>query len=133
MCLGAEMIDPATLAVELCSNGMPFPYHFANGTLRAIELKAQPLGFLKRVNVPTATLQLQPGEALIWVSDGFEERMNARNEEWGAAQVAAALTEICAREESGEAIARELIAACDRASDGRSNDDDMTIVMVKAM
>jgi len=132
MCLGATIIDPVTLQVELCSNGMPFPYHFTQGELRAIELKAQPLGFLKRVNVPTARLQLQPGEALIWVSDGFEERMNARHEEWGAAQVAAALTEICQREASGEAMARELMAACDRASDGRSNDDDMTIVVVKA-
>jgi serine phosphatase RsbU (regulator of sigma subunit) len=43
------------------------------------------------------------------------------------------LTEICAREESGEAIARELMAACDRASEGRSNDDDMTIVVVKVL
>lgn len=133
MCLGATMIDPVTLQVELCSNGMPFPYHFTNGTLRALELKAQPLGFLKRVNVPTATLQLQPGEALIWVSDGFEERMNARHEEWGTEQVAAALTEICAWEASGAAMARELIAACDRASDGRSNDDDMTIVVITAL
>jgi serine phosphatase RsbU (regulator of sigma subunit) len=133
MCLGATILDPKTLHVELCSNGMPYPYHFTNGELRPIELKAQPLGFLKRVNVPTATLQLQPGEALIWLSDGFEERMNARNEEWGAAQVAAALTEICAREESGEAIAQALLAACDRAAGGRSNDDDMTIVVMKAV
>jgi sigma-B regulation protein RsbU (phosphoserine phosphatase) len=133
MCLGATMIDPITLQVELCSNGMPFPYHFANGTLRAIELKAPPLGFLKRVNVPTATLQLHAGDVLIWVSDGFEERMNARGECWGTEQVAAALTEICARETSGAAMARALIAACDRASDGRNNDDDMTIVVVKVM
>ncbi len=132
MCLGATMIDPETLQVELCSNGMPFPYHFANGELRAIELKAQPLGFLKRVQVPTATLQLQAGEALIWVSDGFEERMNGRGECWGTEQVAAALTEICQRETSGEAIAGALMAACDRASDGRGNDDDMTIVVMKA-
>ncbi len=132
MCLGATIIDPVTLAVELCSNGMPYPYHFANGSLRAIELKAQPLGFLKRVNVPIATLQLQAGEALIWVSDGFEERMNASGELWGTEQVEAALTEICQREHSGEAIAKALMAACDRASDGRGNDDDMTIVIVKA-
>jgi serine phosphatase RsbU (regulator of sigma subunit) len=133
MCLGATMIDPVTLQVELCSNGMPFPYHFANGTLRAIELKAPPLGFLKRVNVPTATLQLHAGDVLIWVSDGFEERMNARGECWGTEQVAAALTEICQREISGEAMARELLATCDRAADGRGNDDDMTIVVVKVL
>jgi serine phosphatase RsbU (regulator of sigma subunit) len=132
MCLGATMIDPVTLAVELCSNGMPFPYHFMRGELRAFELKAQPLGFLKRVQVPTATLQLQAGEALIWVSDGFEERMNARGECWGTEQVEAALTAICQRETSGEAIARALVAACDRASDGRGNDDHMMIVVVKA-
>jgi serine phosphatase RsbU (regulator of sigma subunit) len=59
--------------------------------------------------------------------------MNARNEEWGTEQVAAALTEICARETSGETIAQALIAACDRASGGRSNDDDMTIVVMKAV
>ena len=135
MCLGATIIDPVTLAIELCSNGMPYPYHFnrADGSLHPIVLKAQPLGFLKRVNVPTATLQLQPGDALIWVSDGFEERMNASGEIWGTEQVAAALLEICQRENSGGAIARDLLAACDRASDGCSNDDDMTIVVMKAV
>lgn len=96
------------------------------------QLQEQPLGFLKRVNVPTATLQLQPGDALIWVSDGFEERMNADGEIWSTEQEAAALTEICQREASGEAIARELMAACDRVSDGLGNGDDMTIVVVKA-
>ena len=103
-------------------------------SVRAVVVRLRPgCKSLKRVNVPTATLQLQTGDALIWVSDGFEERMNASGEIWETEQVAAALMEICQREESGEAIARELLAACDGVSEGRSNDDDMTIVVVKVL
>jgi serine phosphatase RsbU (regulator of sigma subunit) len=133
MCLGATMIDPDTLAVELSSNGMPFPYHFeaAQGSLRPIVLKAPPLGFLKQVTLQTARLQLRAGDALIWVSDGLEERMNADGEVWGTEQVAATLLESCRHATSGEAIARDLLAACDAAAAGRNNDDDMTIVVVK--
>jgi phosphoserine phosphatase RsbU/P len=133
MCLGAAILDASALKVEVVSNGMPAPYHYraASHSLSVIETQAPPLGFLRQVNVRPVEAQLAPGDALIWLSDGFEERMNYANQIWGSEQVERTLECICGEETSAENIARRMIEACDGAADGRSNDDDMTIVVAR--
>ena len=76
-------------------------------------------------------MRLRPGDALIWLSDGFEERLNHNNETWSSDQVEQTLERICDEESSAEEIARRMIEACDGAAGGRSNDDDMTIVVAR--
>ena len=81
---GAAILDASTLKVEVVSNGMPAPYHYraASHSLSVIETQAPPLGFLRQVNVRPVEARLAPGDALIWLSDGFEERMNYANQIW---------------------------------------------------
>jgi sigma-B regulation protein RsbU (phosphoserine phosphatase) len=133
MCLGTAILDASTLKVEVVSNGMPAPYHYraASRSLSLIETQAPPLGFLRQVNVRPVEMRLGPGDALIWLSDGFEERMNHVNQIWGIEQVERALERICGEETSAENIARRMIEACDSAAGGRNNDDDMTIVVAR--
>ncbi len=133
MCLGAAILDASTLSVEVVSNGMPAPYHYcaASRSLSVIETQAPPLGFLRQVNVRPVEARLAPGDALIWLSDGFEERMNYANQIWGSEQVERTLERVCGEETSAENIARRMIDACDEAACGRSNDDDMTIVVAR--
>jgi serine phosphatase RsbU (regulator of sigma subunit) len=133
MCLGAAILDASTLKFEVVSNGMPAPYHYraASHSLSVIETQAPPLGFLRQVNVRPVEARLEPGDALIWLSDGFEERMNYANQIWGSEQVERTLERICGEETSAENIARRMIDACDGAADGRSNDDDMTVVVAR--
>src|SRR5262245_60731098 len=133
MCLGAAILDASTLKVEVVSNGMPAPYHYraASRSLSVIGTQAPPLGFLRQVNVCPVETRLGPGDALIWLSDGFEERMNQADQIWGSAQVERALERICREETSAGNIARRMIEACDGAAGGRSNEDDMTIVVAR--
>jgi phosphoserine phosphatase RsbU/P len=133
MCLGAAILDSSTLQVEVLSNGMPAPYHYRSAirSLLPIPTQAPPLGFLRRVNVRPVETRLGPGDALIWLSDGFEERMNQANQVWGSEEVERTLERICDEESSAESIAQRMIEACDGAAGGRSNDDDMTIVVAK--
>lgn len=85
MCLGAAILETSTLKVQLFSNGMPAPYHyrFADRNLLQIATHAPPLGFLREVSVRPVEIQMQSGDALLWLSDGFEERLNRVNEVWG--------------------------------------------------
>jgi serine phosphatase RsbU (regulator of sigma subunit) len=133
MCLGAAILDISALKVEVISNGMPAPYHYqaASRRLALIETQAPPLGFLRQINVRPVEMRLEPGDALIWLSDGFEERMNHANQIWGIEQVERTLEHICAEGASAENIATRMINACDGAAEGRNNDDDMTIVVAK--
>jgi serine phosphatase RsbU (regulator of sigma subunit) len=68
---------------------------------------------------------------LLWLSDGFEERLDRMNQVWGSELVVQTLELICVEESSADAIARRMIEACDSAAGGRSNHDDMTIVVAK--
>ena len=133
MCLGAAILDASTLQVEVLSNGMPAPYHYRSAirSLLPIPTQAPPLGFLRRVNVRPVETRLGPGDALIWLSDGFEERMNQADQIWGSEELERTLERICDEESSAEGIAQRMIEACDGAAGGRSNDDDMTIVVAK--
>jgi phosphoserine phosphatase RsbU/P len=133
MCLGAAILDSSTLKAEVFSNGMPAPYHYraACRSLSPIATQAPPLGFLRQVNVRPVQIELQPGDALLWLSDGFEERLDRMNQFWGSELVAQTLELICVEESAADAIARRMIEACDSAAGGRSNHDDMTIVVAK--
>jgi len=133
MCLGAAILDISGLKAEVLSNGMPAPYHYraSSRRLTPIATQAPPLGFLRRVNVRPIEIGLEMGDALIWLSDGFEERMNSANRIWGREQVERTLERVCEEETRAENIARRMIEACDEAAEGRSNDDDMTIVVAK--
>jgi phosphoserine phosphatase RsbU/P len=133
MCLGAAILETSTLKVELFSNGMPAPYHYrsADRNLSQVATQAPPLGFLSQVSVRPVQIELRSGDALLWLSDGFEERLDRMNQVWGSELVAQTLELICVEEPSADAIARRMIEACDSAAGGRSNHDDMTIVVAK--
>ncbi|MBO0800526.1 MAG: SpoIIE family protein phosphatase, partial [Blastocatellia bacterium] len=133
MCLGGAILEISTLKVELFSNGMPAPYHYraAECKLSQLVTQAPPLGFLRQVNVRPVQIELRPGDALLWLSDGFEERLDRMSQVWGSELVAQTLERICVEESSADCIASRMIAACDNAADGLSNHDDMTIVVAK--
>ena len=127
------LIDTASGRVEICSSGMPFPYHFSavKGRLEPLVLKGPPLGFLKKVRVPAHGCQLAPGDRLIFLSDGFNERFNETDQLWGEEALAAELGRICDEEDEPEPVVTRLIEACDAFAGARKNDDDMTVLVVQ--
>jgi sigma-B regulation protein RsbU (phosphoserine phosphatase) len=134
MALAAGVLDMREMVAEVSSNGIPYPYHYRRRTreLVALDLKAPPLGFLKKIPVPTRRVRLEPGDALVFVSDGFAERLDADRQQWGYDTVDRELLAICRSEESASAIAARLFEACDAFANGRETDDDMTVLVVKA-
>jgi serine phosphatase RsbU (regulator of sigma subunit) len=55
----------------------------ANGTLEALEAGGLPLGIELGANYETASLELKPGDALIFFTDGVVEAVNQSGEEFG--------------------------------------------------
>jgi serine phosphatase RsbU (regulator of sigma subunit) len=87
---------------------------------------------MRTVPVPTRTLRLEPGDSLVFVSDGFAERFDANGTEWGYDTVEYELERICGVETTAERIAASLVAACNAFAGGRDPDDDTTVVVVTA-
>jgi serine phosphatase RsbU (regulator of sigma subunit) len=55
----------------------------ANGTLETLEAGGLPLGIQSGVKYETASLELKPGDALIFFTDGVVEAFNEAGEEFG--------------------------------------------------
>ncbi len=133
MGFGLAVIDLERFEVEVCSSGMPYPYHFvaANDQIRTLELKGPPLGYLKRISPTSIKLRLAPGDRLIFLSDGFAERFDAEKRIWGINATQESLRAACMDCAQPAHIAARLIEDCDRFAGARPCDDDMTIVVLQ--
>ena len=70
--------------LTLANAGHPFPYHLrASGHLESIEAGAYPLGVRRDVTYPYHQRPLEPGDLLIFYSDGIIEAANERDELMG--------------------------------------------------
>jgi serine phosphatase RsbU (regulator of sigma subunit)/ligand-binding sensor domain-containing protein len=134
MCCAVALINTRNLTAEISSTGMPFPYFYESrsGKVQILEMPGPPLGFMKKIKVRSHTLSLAPGDRLVFLSDGFHERMDVGGECWGYETVTREVTQTCRAESGAEAIADRLIAACDGFGRGRETDDDMTVIVVNA-
>lgn len=133
MGLGLAVLNLETYEVEMCSSGMPFPYHYQAATqrLKPLALKGPPLGYLKKINPATTAVQLNDGDRLIFLSDGFAERFNENNRLWGEKALVESLQKACSEAKKPSKIATMLIEACNAFAGARACDDDMTIVVLQ--
>ena len=76
------------------------------------------------------TTELQPGDALLMLSDGLTELFNPANEMFGEERVEPSF--LAAAKNSPAEIIEKLLADAQQWSNGRALDDDLTLVVLKA-
>ncbi len=133
MGLALATIDVNNMKVELISAGMPFPffYHSNSKKLETFEMRCPPLGFFDRIPLQTREVQPEDNDLLIFLSDGFEERMNPGHEIWGREKLKQKLLHICRMETDVKKVADRLFYTCDEFAENVENHDDMTIMAIK--
>ncbi len=116
----------------LANSGSPYPFHYRAQAKRCepIELPGLPLGTFERSEYEERALDLQPGDVLVFHSDGVSEAYNG-SAEYGADRLKG-LIEASAHL-AADTIAQR-IAADLRAFQGtRPQSDDATFVVVKVL
>lgn len=134
MGLTLAVIDNSSHTVEIYSTGMPFPFFYSHKkkTTDLIILTGPPLGFIPNIEPEGVTLSIEPGDSIIFVSDGFPERANYNDLMWFEDNNFNNMVEIlCANYSVPEVIIEKLFEACDQFSGGVPNDDDMTGVIIR--
>jgi serine phosphatase RsbU (regulator of sigma subunit) len=88
-----------------------------------------PSGMFDSVRYALQTVQLHPGDAFLFFTDGLIEARNAQEEEFGIEQ----LQEICAQNHTAaaEALVARISAAVDRFVGGTPQYDDMALAVLK--
>jgi phosphoserine phosphatase len=126
------LLDVATHRMRFHSGGQGPILHFqaAAGTCTrykptSFPLAAMPLATLR----PAVSLDMQPGDILVLLSDGIYEYHDAANGQFGEERV----REVVARHHGGTmaGLSAALLEAVRDFAKGAPQDDDMTIVLVK--
>ncbi len=123
--------------VTLSAAGMPPALHFvaATGAVAELALAGTPLGARAEFPYTEATLDLAPGDALLFLSDGLPELPNAAGEPFGYERLAERFGELGGGpgSRSAAAIVGGLEALVAEWSGGRAPADDVTFLVLKSL
>lgn len=131
--VAAAVLDPATNVVTLVSggHGSPILWNPAKGEMTnamAQDVSGPPLGMIEGLEFDTYQLTLMPGETILLFTDGVNESMNVRGEEFTMEGVERVLK--AAGNASPKEICDKLGAAVKQWATGRDPHDDLTIVVM---
>ena len=124
------MLDPFRGVVTLANAGLPDPYLLRRGeSARSLGVPGPrlPLGLKPDVRYEEASVELQPGDRLLLVSDGLPEAVTAAGEPLGYDAFEALLADLPGPLEDavGELLARLTAAS------GPTREDDWTVLLLE--
>ncbi|MCG3156941.1 MAG: hypothetical protein DKINENOH_03566 [bacterium] len=115
----------------LSAAGMPstLVHRAATGLTEEIVLKAMPLGSFSNFKYQQKVLKLQPGDTVLFMSDGLYEIFNTQEEMLGESRIIKLFAEVAHQKPCK--IVRHLAKAAKSWAGARALHDDMTIVAVQ--
>ena len=129
--MGLTMIKLNGRRLKISSAGMPptLIYRAETGSVEEVMIKAMPLGSVTGYPYRERELALGCGDVVVLMSDGLPERFNLAGEMFDYSRTMEALSESAAR--SPREIIERLVNAGESWANGRSQDDDVTFVVLK--
>ena len=117
-----------TLAVS--NAGLPYPLLIRDGAIREIESSGLPVGAMAGTEYSHLEIGLEPGDVVVFATDGIDECRGAGGEPFGEERVHRSLLELAS--DSAKEIAEGLLAATERHLDGQGEpSDDRTVVVLR--
>jgi sigma-B regulation protein RsbU (phosphoserine phosphatase) len=77
------VFNPTSGEMRIASAGMPGPFRLTHGTCKPMELSGIPPGLFANASYETTSLKLEPGDSVLFCTDGITEAMNAEYESFG--------------------------------------------------
>jgi sigma-B regulation protein RsbU (phosphoserine phosphatase) len=118
------IFDPRTRAMHIAGAGIPGPFHLSSRGCRILEIPGIPPGLFEGVEYQMCTITLEPGDSVLFCTDGITDAFNLQEETFGLAGI----QEVC---ETGcystpADLLSKIFAALDMYTIGREQHDDMT-------
>jgi serine phosphatase RsbU (regulator of sigma subunit) len=125
-----SLLDFRTGHLEITNAGHPPTYLLRGGDIEEIVLPGSPLGGLG-TSYGQLTVPLQPGDTVVWLSDGLIEAPDAQDEPFGYERTVEALRGAAAADLTAEGVRNHLLEAVDRWAGGTPPTDDRTVVVMR--
>jgi len=132
VCFTIGELVPASRTLTLANGGNPYPYHFraASGEFEQLKITASPLGMRARTRYGTLAVDLEPGDRIVFISDGIPEAEDAEGEIIGFERTAEIVRERCARDASSQEMIDGLILDVKEFTGDVPQGDDMTFIVL---
>jgi len=117
------IFDPRTAEMHVTSAGMPGPFHLSAEGCRVLEIPGVPPGLFAEAEYDNATVNLEPGDSILFCTDGITDAFNTENEPFGVSRLKV-LCDNGLRIPPRELLGR-IFAAVETFTQGRQQHDDM--------
>ena len=115
--------------LQVANSGAVQPVFCRSGRSSTVLTEGFPLGLFPNVAYDEFTEQVQPGDAIVFVSDGILDAQNAKEEMYGTERLGRAL---CGRTaHSAHDVAEAILADVAQFQGGQDRFDDETIIVLK--
>mgnify|MGYP005627951099 FL=1 len=134
VCLSLGELDCAKNTMRISNGGCPYPYFYkaSSKSVSELNLSAFPLGVRPSSTYEVLEVSLEPGDVVVFCSDGIIEASDHSGELFGFDRVAQIIADAGSEYSSAEHIIEHLFGELDAFSAGNEQDDDQTIVVVRA-
>ena len=133
VCFTMAQLDPVSRRLRLANAGCPYPIHYRAAGGETAELRipeAYPLGVRGDSCYQALDVQLDPGDRVVFCSDGIAEAENSAGEAFGFERTAAVIRAGCGEGVAAEALLQRIIDATHDFSGEAPAADDRTCVVV---
>ena len=122
---------PSTRTLAFSNAGLPFPLHASAAQCQPLGQGGLPSGLLPSATYDQHIVQLCPGDAVLFATDGLHESLNREGIEFSSTQI----TELWAecRSKSATESLDHLFNGLQAFSNGTPPNDDITAVVVKVL
>jgi phosphoserine phosphatase RsbU/P len=123
--------DAALRELNVANAGGTLPILIRDGAVEEVRITGMPLGLLPEAEFDEVRLALQPGDIVVFASDGIHEAMNKEQEEFGIGRLKAVLATVVPSD-PGYTVAQRIVKATDdHTGQGRAPHDDRTLMILR--
>jgi sigma-B regulation protein RsbU (phosphoserine phosphatase) len=123
--------DPQSRILKMARAGNPLPILYRPSEKKAVELSCEGvliMGLYPYSEVPVSEMALQPGDRVLFYTDGITERFNSKRETYGVNRLLHQFESTDADSPAG--ILDGIIEDLSRFAELRPADDDMAMLMM---
>jgi phosphoserine phosphatase RsbU/P len=121
--------QPIQRSFLLSNAGSAPPLVLRNGDVIETKIEGVPIGLLDDRKYDEVAIAAEPGDAVVFYSDGVDEQLNEKGDEYGRERIIRTLKKHGT--ESPQAIADAIIAAVDKFRGTVAISDDQTVVVLR--
>ena len=132
VCFAMGCIEANGRILRLVNMACPPPYHFRAATGEVVELEGEgyPLGVIPEAEYAAVETPLEPGDYVIFCSDGIVEAENAAGELFGFERTARTIHQACGQGLSAVHTLERIVAAVDQFTGDTPAGDDRTCIVI---